>query len=112
LRSWPQISILNSICAHLRHLRQDRSCSAISAASAFQDPHGADDRLHHQPGEFWNFAHAARIRAFLELSFGKATWFLRRAEKGGVTKEVIFGTPNRVSQGCSNNPIMQLAGLA
>ena len=41
-----------------------------------------------------------------------SAWFSRPAEKGGVTKEVIFGTLNRVSQRCSNDPKMTLADIA
>jgi hypothetical protein len=54
--------------------------------------------------DFWNFGHEARIRAFLEHRVYDSTWFFRPAEKGGVTKEVICGTLNRVSQTCSKNP--------
>jgi hypothetical protein len=57
-----------------------------------------------RPVDFWNFAHQARIRVFLERLVGKSAWFSRPAGKGGVTKEVIFGTGNRVSRRCSKNP--------
>jgi chemotaxis methyl-accepting protein methylase len=54
--------------------------------------------------DFWNFTHQAQNRAFLERLVVNVTWFFRPFEKGGVTKEVIFGTPIRVSRTCSNNP--------
>jgi len=61
---------------------------------------------------FLEFGAEAQIRAFLEQAVGNFAWFSRRAKKGGVTKEVIFGTVNHVSRACSNNPIMPRAGLA
>src|SRR5262245_52596703 len=59
--------------------------------------------------DFWNLAHPARIRVFLEQAIGKAAWFSRSAAREGVTIEVIFGTANRVSHRCSKNPKMASA---
>ena len=44
------------------------------------------------------------FNAFWNRPAGKSVWFSRRAEKGGVTKEVIFGAVNRVSRTCSKIP--------
>ena len=62
--------------------------------------------------DFWNLRHQARIRVYLERAVVKVARFSTSAEKGGVTEEVIFGTVNRVSQVCSNNPKMPLARVA
>jgi hypothetical protein len=62
--------------------------------------------------DFWNFTHAARIRPFLEQAVRKSVWFSSRFAEGRVTEEVIFGTVNRVSRRCSNNPKMRSRGFA
>jgi hypothetical protein len=49
-------------------------------------------------------ANAYRIRVFLERLIGNSAWYSWHAEKRGVTKEVSFGTVNRVFSRCSNNP--------
>jgi len=65
-------------------------------------------------GDFWNFAHEipeARIRVVLERLVFNSAWFFRPGENRGVTMNVIFGTWNRVSQTCSNNPILATANM-
>jgi hypothetical protein len=59
--------------------------------------------------EFWNFLlriHAARIRPILEHGPHSLAWFFRAICSRRVTKEMIFGTWNRVSRTCSKNPII------
>ena len=61
------------------------------------DKAGAEARA--ARSKFWNLAlefPMTRIQAFVEHRVGNSNWFFRCAEKGGVTKEVICGSGDRV----------------
>jgi len=56
------------------------------------------------PGRFLELSVKAQIRAFLEHALNRIALYSRVAAHQRVTKEVIFGTPNRVSRRRSKTP--------
>jgi hypothetical protein len=88
-------TIVRAACLSESGARPSERPISITTGTSSRDPREED---------FWNLAHEARIRVFLERLVYNSTWFSRSAEKRGVTKEVIIGTVNRVWRCCSNNP--------
>jgi hypothetical protein len=114
-KTW-RLGMLNDLQRQTWRVRESSRhtpCAVTALVESLRIRLGATARgacLRHSNGlVFWNFAHEAQIRAFVEPAVGGIAWFFRAAAKGSVTMNVICGTWNRVLRRCSKNPKLTAA---
>jgi hypothetical protein len=100
---------------HLRENPEDsshRTCRLRKNKVIFVCCRSALATSHPRSGaNFGTYPINRKFEVFWNTGASEIAWFCRADRNMRVTKEVIFGTPNRVSRRCSNNPKLAPANM-